>query len=75
MDRISNINRQFFILGRYMRKVEKILIQSSKIILWKIVKSIEVEITRKSLIKIKREEKTRILDIFNVTKRRCRNLA
>lgn len=58
-----------------MRKVEKILIQSSKIILWKIVKSIEVEITRKSLIKIKREEKTRILDIFNVTKRRCRNLA
>lgn len=75
MDRISNINRQLFILGRYMRKVEKILIQSSKIILWKIVKSIEVEITRKSLIKIKREEKTRILDIFNVTKRRCRNLA
>lgn len=58
-----------------MRKVEKILIQSSKIILWKIVKSIEVEITRKSLIKIKREEKTRILDIFNDTKRRCRNLA
>lgn len=54
-----------------MRKVEKILIQSSKITLWKIVKGIEVEITRKYLIKIKREEKTRILDIFNVTKRRC----
>lgn len=38
MDRILNMNRQFLTLGRYMRKVEKILIWSFKIILWKIVK-------------------------------------
>lgn len=75
MDRILNIKKQFITLGICMRKDEKILIQSSKITLWKIVKNIEVEIIRKYLSKIKREEKTRKLDIFNVRERRHGDLA